>query len=96
MRKSKRNCAEVAKLCVDKVFFPFTIFLFYRVFHVPVQPITCMATTRLPMESELMGERRIIIMMVKKGDLSQFFTTSLIAKDSQFLPKAAESKSLNS
>ncbi len=58
MRKSKRNSAEVSKLCVDKDFFPFTILLFYRVFHVPVHPITCMATTRLPVESELM--RRMI------------------------------------
>ncbi len=57
VRKSKRNSAEVPKLCVDKDFFPFTILLFYRVFHVPVHPVTCMATTRLPVESELMGER---------------------------------------
>jgi hypothetical protein len=41
------------------------ILIFYGVFH--VRPITCMATTRLPVESGLRGEGRVIIIMVKRG-----------------------------
>ncbi len=102
VRKSKRNCLEVPKLFVDKDFFLFIILLFYRVFHVPVHPITCMATTSLPVESELMGERTregwlSLWWKGGGGDIPQFFTTSLIAKDSQcFMLNAAETKFLNS